>query len=133
MQRPWLIRPQRFVELRPQEECAKRSNFDRWERDPRYNTHRWHKAAAAYRTAHPLCAECQRHGRISPTEVVDHIKPAPICTDAEFWSESNWQPLCRQCNNRKGQRDKRIIAEYRRNNLKTDKGGGVKSQQGDAK
>lgn len=120
MQRPWLVRPQRLVELRPQTERDTRSNFEAWQEthDPRYNTHRWHKASKAYRTAHPLCAECRRHGILTPTEVVDHIKPAPICSDAEFWDEANWQPLCRKCNNRKGQRDKRVIAEYRRNNPK---------------
>lgn len=102
MQRPWLNTAARKAESRYPDEYPVR--------DPRYNCARWHKESAAYRTAHPLCAECARQGKITPTEVVDHIKPAPLCSDAEFWDKKNWQPLCQKCNHAKGQRDKKLIA-----------------------
>lgn len=34
---------------------------------------RWSKASKAYLHAHPLCAECLRHGRYAKATVVDHI------------------------------------------------------------
>ncbi|PZR07117.1 MAG: HNH endonuclease [Archangium gephyra] len=54
---------------------------------------RWRKARAAFLAAHPLCAECQRHGRVTPARVVDHIKPHRG-DEALFWNEANWQALC---------------------------------------
>ena len=83
-----------------------------------YHTYRWTKESRAFKESHPLCAECRRHGRISPAEVTDHIIPYPIC---DYWDQSNWQPLCRKCNDEKGQRDKRLIEAWRRKHLQ---GGG---------
>lgn len=77
-----------------------------------YHTGRWTRESRAFRESNPLCAECYDKGIITPTEVVDHIIPAAICDD--FWDVSNWQPLCRQCNAEKGNRDKRLINEYRK-------------------
>lgn len=54
---------------------------------------RWRKAREAYLAAHPLCAECQRQGRVTAARVVDHI--VPHRGDPQlFWAESNWQSLC---------------------------------------
>ncbi|MGM9590559.1 MAG: HNH endonuclease signature motif containing protein, partial [Faecousia sp.] len=39
-------------------------------------------------------------GRLTPATVVDHI--IPHRGDRKlFWDESNWQPLCKDCHNRK--------------------------------
>ena len=78
-----------------------------------YHTYRWTKLSAAFRAAHPLCAECNRKGIIKPATVVDHIIPYPICKDY-FFDRSNLQSLCDECNHEKGQRDKRLIGEWRR-------------------
>ncbi|WP_338056068.1 HNH endonuclease signature motif containing protein [Thermanaerosceptrum fracticalcis] len=41
-----------------------------------------------------------KQGKIVPAIVVDHIRPHK--GDYElFWDESNWQPLCKQCHDRK--------------------------------
>ena len=66
----------------------------------------------AFRQSHPLCAECARNGRLKAAEVVDHITPFPVCRD--FFDESNLQSLCYDCNIAKGNRDKVVIAEWRR-------------------
>jgi len=44
--------------------------------------------------------ECQRNGKLSPATVVDHILPHRGDEDL-FWDESNWQPLCKRCHDRK--------------------------------
>lgn len=75
-----------------------------------YHTARWARISRAWRAEHPLCAECARQGRIVAAEVTDHIIPWPMCED--FYDTTNLQSLCERCNHDKGQRDKKIIAEY---------------------
>lgn len=77
-----------------------------------YHTYRWTRLSRAFRQSHPLCAECARNGRLKAAEVVDHITPFPVCRD--FFDESNLQSLCYDCNIAKGNRDKVVIAEWRR-------------------
>lgn len=77
-----------------------------------YHTYRWTRLSRAFRQSHPLCAECARNGRLKAAEVVDHITPFPVCRD--FFDESNLQSLCSNCNIAKGNRDKVVIAEWRR-------------------
>ena len=49
---------------------------------------------------HPLCAECLKNGVLTPATVVDHIVPHRG-DHALFWDEQNWQPLCKDCHDRK--------------------------------
>lgn len=73
---------------------------------------RWQKASKAFLRAHPLCAECLRHGRYTKAEVVDHI--VPHRGDMKlFWDRDNWQPLCKACHDRKTAReDRNFTREY---------------------
>ena len=61
---------------------------------------RWQKARKQFLAKHPLCAECERNGKLTPATVVDHIKPHRKDM-ALFWDETNWQPLCKKCHDRK--------------------------------
>ena len=61
---------------------------------------RWQKARRLFMASNPLCKQCADSGRVSPTEVVDHIVPHKGDIGL-FWDEGNWQPLCRQCHDRK--------------------------------
>lgn len=54
---------------------------------------RWRKARLAFLAAHPLCAECERAGRVTPARVVDHVVPHRG-DQRLFWDEGNWQALC---------------------------------------
>jgi 5-methylcytosine-specific restriction protein A len=64
-------------------------------------TSRWVKARKAYLTINPLCVECQRVGKLTPANVVDHIVPHGGDM-ALFWdSYGNWQSLCKPCHDRK--------------------------------
>lgn len=61
---------------------------------------RWRKARKAFLQAHPLCAECMKEGKLTPATVVDHI--VPHRGDPQlFWDAKNWQPLCKDCHDRK--------------------------------
>lgn len=86
--------------------------------DP-YHTSRWTKLSRAYRIMHPLCENCRKNGIIEPATCVDHIVPWPLCAD-QFFDERNLQALCDKCNHDKGQRDKKIIAEWKRNHEQND-------------
>lgn len=77
-----------------------------------YHTYRWTRLSRTFRAAHPLCAECARSGRLKAAEVVDHVVPFPVCRD--FFDVENLQSLCGDCNAAKGNRDKAVIAEWRR-------------------
>ena len=48
----------------------------------------------------PLCAECERQGRVTAATVVDHIVPHKG-DKAMFWGSGNWQGLCAPCHNAK--------------------------------
>ena len=79
-----------------------------------YHTARWTRLSKAFRASHPLCAACAAKGVIKPAQVADHIVPYPVCGYDGFFSESNLQALCEECIHEKGQRDKKVIAEWRR-------------------
>lgn len=78
-----------------------------------YHTSRWTRMSRVYRQEHPLCEICKSRGIIKPAEVVDHIVPFPVCGD--FFDSSNWQSLCGKCNAEKGNKDKKIIQDFKRN------------------
>lgn len=64
-----------------------------------YNT-RWQKARRIYLNNHPFCKRCLDSGIYTPATVVDHIIPHKGDKDL-FWEQSNWQPLCKRCHDRK--------------------------------
>ena len=65
-----------------------------------YASARWQRARQMFLARHPLCAECQRHDRLTPASVVDHVIPHRGDT-ARFWEQDGWQPLCASCHSRK--------------------------------
>lgn len=62
-------------------------------------SHAWDDYSSDYRKQHPICAECERQGRVTPAHVVDHIIPHKGDHDL-LWNPDNHQPLCdkRGCN-----------------------------------
>ena len=51
-----------------------------------------------------LCRMCEKEGRITAAETIDHIKP-PKGKPELFWDVRNWQPACLQCNAAKGAKE----------------------------
>lgn len=69
-----------------------------------YNKREWRRASVRYRRENPLCVVCQRNGKLSASEVVDHIVDHK--GDQElFWDKDNWQPLCKKCHDEKTRRE----------------------------
>ncbi|WP_374255070.1 HNH endonuclease [Acinetobacter brisouii] len=60
----------------------------------------WNKKREAFLNQNPLCCDCKKRGYIVPATVVDHIIPHKG-DKVLFWDETNWQPLCEACHNRK--------------------------------
>jgi 5-methylcytosine-specific restriction enzyme A len=61
-----------------------------------YDTRTWRKMRARQLAEHPLCAMCERMGRITEAKVADHIKPHnndPLL----FYDINNLQSLCSSC------------------------------------
>lgn len=55
---------------------------------------RWKRARDGFLRKHPLCAECEKLGRITTAREVDHIV-AHKGDKALFWDRTNWQSLCK--------------------------------------
>lgn len=61
---------------------------------------RWRKRRLSFLRENPLCAECERRGKVEAATVVDHV--VPHRGDKElFDDEDNWQSLCKRCHDRK--------------------------------
>lgn len=57
---------------------------------------KWQRLRVSYLKRNPLCVFCERQGRTSAANVVDHI--VPHRGDMKlFWDQKNWQPLCKSC------------------------------------
>ena len=74
-------------------------NKSRPERDKLYYTKQWKKISKLYRQSHPLCEECERNGRITPADLVDHIQA--VSDGGSMWDWDDLQSLCMACHNRK--------------------------------
>jgi 5-methylcytosine-specific restriction endonuclease McrA len=54
---------------------------------------KWDVEALAFKRSNPLCLGCKAVGRVTQTEVVDHIIPHRG-NHALMWDRVNWQPAC---------------------------------------
>lgn len=88
--RPWVVKSNSGIRNR--------------ERDPFYHNQAWRKVRDLFLQINPLCAECQKKGRLTPAKVADHITPKDICRDP--YDISNLQPLCFKCHAEKSAKDK---------------------------
>lgn len=73
---------------------------------------RWKKARYIFLKTHPLCVKCKEEGKLVKATVVDHI----IHHRGDyklFWHESNWQPICKSCHDKKTMtEDKYLVYRY---------------------
>ena len=69
-----------------------------WRTDKRSSSERgytaaWRKARNAYLYEHPLCVYCEREGKVTAANVVNH--KIPHRGDQQlFWNIENWESLC---------------------------------------
>lgn len=96
---PQTVRPHSLRKSRPSVGQGKAPVS--WREDKRTAAQRgygskWRKARESFLWRNPLCAYCEREGRIEPATVVDH--KIPHKGDKKlFWDRTNWQPLCKRC------------------------------------
>lgn len=97
-------------------------NYRKYERDPeidrRYGR-QWRKIRARYVAEHPLCEQCHKDDRLTPTQEVHHILPLSKGGTHDF---SNLMALCKPCHSRisaldgdrwrKGRSAKRDVYEF---------------------
>ena len=60
----------------------------------------WRKARKPFLARNPLCNACMKQGVLTPATIVDHITPHRG-DPRLFWDETNWQPLCKRCHDKK--------------------------------
>lgn len=65
-----------------------------------YKSKRWLDARIRYLQRHPLCVECEKQGRLTLGNTINHIIPHKGNYDL-FWDEGNWETLCERCHNRR--------------------------------
>ena len=61
---------------------------------------KWQRARRIFLASHPLCVRCLKEKKITKATVVDHIIPHRG-DQRLFWDETNWQPLCKDCHDKK--------------------------------
>lgn len=80
---------------------AQRYDRERGTAASRGYTARWQRYRRQYLAKNPLCAECERQGRLRAATDVDHIKAVTGPNDPLFWDPENHQGLCHECHSRK--------------------------------
>ena len=84
----------------PEHQKLAAAHYNRYERDPamrkRYGG-AWPHIRALFLATHPLCAVCQREGRVTAAEEVHHILPL---SRGGTHAEDNLMALCKECHSR---------------------------------
>jgi 5-methylcytosine-specific restriction protein A len=88
------------IELKEIKERRKEHDANRGTASERGYTARWARYRKAYLSLHPLCAVCERDGKLVAATVVDHIQPHKGDYSL-MWDASNHQGLCVYHHNRK--------------------------------
>jgi len=73
-----------------------RKIYNRRDNSAHYDS-RWRRISKLYLAAHPLCAECQRAGRLTPATETHHI--IPVLAGGSDRDE-NLMGLCKSCHSR---------------------------------
>lgn len=98
---PRLVNPGERYCLEHKRQEQRRYDEQRGTAAQRGYTYRWNKYSRWFRRQNPLCAICEREGRVAPSEHVDHIKPVNGPDDPNFWEPGNHWALCHSCHSRK--------------------------------
>lgn len=69
-----------------------------------YQSAPWRRLRAVKLEQNPMCEECERNGRYTPAQMVDHI--VPINKGGTSLDIENLQSLCNACHARKSAKDK---------------------------
>jgi 5-methylcytosine-specific restriction protein A len=98
------VRPARHKPSAPDTKRHQPAEIERGNSNARGYGYKWQQARAGYLAKHPLCAECERQGKITVAVDLDHIEPHKLDMDV-FWDRGNWQGLCKSCHSAKTARE----------------------------
>jgi 5-methylcytosine-specific restriction protein A len=74
--------------------------------DPFYTSRRWRKLRAAFLQAFPLCADCERDGRVGAANEVHHKQPRLEYPELAYeWS--NLESLCKSHHSKHSAQERR--------------------------
>jgi 5-methylcytosine-specific restriction enzyme A len=77
------------------------------ERTAFYKTKQWEKVRVlALRRDHGQCVPCDKQGKTTPANIIDHIIPYEVAPDLGLTLD-NLQTICIACHNRKTHEDRR--------------------------
>ena len=79
--KPWNVKPPAFGNTR--------------HNNPDYHTTRWRVLRKKQLNDYPLCAMCERMGRVTAAVMVDH--KISIAEGGDMWHPDNLQSLCNHC------------------------------------
>src|ERR1043165_3459337 len=68
-----------------------------------YASPRWRRERKAFLRVYPICAAAGCGQRAVVVDHVDGHQRTDWCE--RFWDQTTWQPLCRECHNRKSARE----------------------------
>jgi len=103
---PWqppIFRPNGYATLSARERQAQHDKT-RGTAAQRGYGYRWQRYREQYLKRHPRCVICEKEGRLTLANEVDHIKPHRGDA-ALFWNGVNHQALCKPCHSRKTVRE----------------------------
>ena len=66
-----------------------------------YRTRAWQRLRSVQLDRHPVCAECERQGRLVPATVADHREGHGKGWQERFWRLEALQSLCKPCHDHK--------------------------------
>lgn len=75
-----------------------------------YHSKQWRALRNWFIKQNPLCAQCEREGKINGGQCVDHIKPIRLSGKKMWTCPSNLQTLCNPCHAKKSAQES---IEYR--------------------
>ena len=77
-----------------------RLRYDRFRGSPskRGYDRTWYKFREVFMMEHPLCAQCEKEGRITPATEVHHI--LPLCEGGARLDPANCMSLCHSCHSK---------------------------------
>jgi 5-methylcytosine-specific restriction enzyme A len=82
------------ADLMPARRTESEAERKRW-----YNAKPWRALRASFLREHPLCAECERQGRLTPATTVHHVEERLKRPDMAM-DEANLEASCTPCHTR---------------------------------
>tara|TARA_R100000742_G_C4279010_1_gene102647 strand:- start:17 stop:373 length:357 start_codon:yes stop_codon:yes gene_type:complete len=110
VQRPWIVKRDK------KEITSDKTNKNTFgDMSAFYNNSKWRSKRAYFIRRNPLCKLCGDKGIVKGAEVIDHI--TPIRQGGDMYNDTNLQPLCKVCHDKKSRQERDTIVYNKYNML----------------